>query len=124
MGDLTRDFSRHEFRCKCGCGEDNMDMNQVRAIQKLRNLIDSPIIINSGIRCPAHNKAVGGAPFSYHLFGQASDICVGGWTPDALGEMAKKVEEFNQGGIIVYPERGFVHLDIRNNGPYHRTEGE
>ena len=39
---------------------------------------DDPIIINSGFRSPAVNKAVGGATMSNHLTGCAVDIrCVG-----------------------------------------------
>ena len=39
---------------------------------------DEPIIINSGYRSPAVNKAVGGAPNSNHLTGCAVDIrCLG-----------------------------------------------
>ncbi len=39
---------------------------------------DDPIIINSGFRSPAVNKAVGGVPTSNHLTGCAVDIrCVG-----------------------------------------------
>ena len=39
---------------------------------------DDPIIINSGFRSPAVNKAVGGATLSNHLTGCAVDIrCVG-----------------------------------------------
>ena len=39
---------------------------------------DDPIIINSGYRSPAVNKAVGGAPNSNHLTGCAVDIHVSG----------------------------------------------
>ena len=39
---------------------------------------DDPIIINSGFRSPAVNKAVGGVPTSNHLTGCAVDIrCIG-----------------------------------------------
>ena len=39
---------------------------------------DDPIIINSGFRSPAVNKAVGGATLSNHLTGCAVDIrCIG-----------------------------------------------
>ena len=37
---------------------------------------DAPIIINSGYRSPAVNKAVGGVPSSNHLTGCAADIHV------------------------------------------------
>lgn len=33
-----------------------------------------PIDISSGVRCEAHNKAVGGAPESQHLKGTAADL--------------------------------------------------
>lgn len=35
-----------------------------------------PLRINSGYRCAALNKVVGGSPRSYHLRGQAADIRV------------------------------------------------
>ena len=41
--------------------------------EKIKNK-DEPIIINSGYRSPAVNKAVGGAPGSNHLTGCAVDI--------------------------------------------------
>ena len=40
--------------------------------------MEEPLIINSGYRSPAVNKAVGGAPTSNHLTGCAVDIrCIG-----------------------------------------------
>jgi len=39
---------------------------------------DDPIVINSGYRSPAVNKAVGGSPTSNHLTGCAADIRVCG----------------------------------------------
>ncbi len=39
---------------------------------------DDPVIINSGYRAPAVNKAVGGVPTSNHLTGCAADIRVSG----------------------------------------------
>ena len=46
--------------------------------EKIKNKNDEPIIINSGYRSPAVNKAVGGAQNSNHLTGCAADIrCLG-----------------------------------------------
>ena len=40
--------------------------------------MEEPLIVNSGYRSPAVNKAVGGAPTSNHLTGCAVDIrCIG-----------------------------------------------
>lgn len=40
----------------------------------VRAHVDSPIIVNSGYRCPCLNKAVGGVENSLHLQGRAADI--------------------------------------------------
>ncbi len=37
-------------------------------------LLIGPSTVSSGIRCPALNAAVGGAPTSQHKYGQAADI--------------------------------------------------
>lgn len=82
-------------------------------LDKLRKKIDAPIIVTSGYRCKKHNKEVGGAENSYHMRGMAADIYSKKYSPDALGRYA---EEIDFDTIIVYPEKGFIHLDIRNNG--------
>ena len=46
--------------------------------EKIKNKNDDPIIINSGYRSEAVNKAVGGAKGSNHLTGCAVDIHVNG----------------------------------------------
>lgn len=43
-------------------------------LQNLRNLIGMPIVVTSGYRSEAVNKAVGGAKNSAHLRGGAADI--------------------------------------------------
>ena len=45
-------------------------------LEPLRNLLEKPIIINSGFRSEKVNKAVGGVPKSQHLQGLAADIRV------------------------------------------------
>ena len=46
----------------------------IEQLDELRRLYEHPIIITSGYRCPALNKAVGGKPNSQHVKGQAADI--------------------------------------------------
>lgn len=46
----------------------------IEQLDELRRLYDHQIIITSGYRCPALNKAVGGKPNSQHVKGQAADI--------------------------------------------------
>lgn len=43
-------------------------------LDPLREAWGAPIIVTSGYRCPALNKAVGGATNSQHIYGQAADI--------------------------------------------------
>ena len=45
-------------------------------LEKVRTLLGSPILINSGFRCPEVNTRVGGVANSAHLYGYAADfIC-------------------------------------------------
>jgi len=46
-------------------------------LDPLRDAWGGPIRVNSGYRCPALNKAVGGTPGSQHQRGEAADITVG-----------------------------------------------
>lgn len=43
-------------------------------LDKIREKLGKPILVNSGFRCPMLNKAVGGAANSQHLKGLAADI--------------------------------------------------
>ena len=59
-------FTDREVSCKCGCGL-IAPTDSLYRLYALRLLWGKPIIINSAIRCPAHNKKVGGANGSTHL---------------------------------------------------------
>lgn len=71
---LTKNFTREEFACKCGCGEDTISLKLVMQLQRAREILGIPIIVTSGCRCAKWNKTVGGSPTSAHLDGDASDI--------------------------------------------------
>lgn len=45
-----------------------------KVLDPLREAYGKPIIVTSGYRCPALNKAVGGSPTSDHMKGCAVDI--------------------------------------------------
>jgi zinc D-Ala-D-Ala carboxypeptidase len=55
-------------------------------LEPLRTALKKPIKISSGYRCPELNKAVGGAPKSQHLDGQAADIQGAGYPNKKLFE--------------------------------------
>ena len=67
-------FKRSEFACKCGCGLNNIDAQFAENLNTARHLANTPFVITSGTRCPAHNKASGGMPSSSHVKGLAVDI--------------------------------------------------
>jgi len=118
MGDLTASFSRTEFRCPCcgrlpltWAGEEIPPL--AAALQTLRDRAQCRIIVLSGYRCPAHNARVEGAADSQHLLGQAADIVLWGVRLRQAYNLAMTVPEFAGGGIGLYPERGFMHVDVR-----------
>jgi len=85
-------------------------------LQVIRNVTESPITINSAYRCPAHNKAVGGAKSSQHLLGKASDIVIQDHLPSDTHYLLESLMEDGviiNGGLGRY--RTFTHYDIRGN---------
>jgi len=113
MGDLSKNFSRHEFECRC-CGRAEINQRLVDALQELRDLAGLPVRVISGYRCPEHNQAIGGATRSQHLLGTAADIVVSGMIPAGMCRLAEDIEAFHNGGIGVYPDKGFIHVDVRD----------
>ena len=112
MGDLSKNFSKAEFACSC-CGQVHVEPTLVAGLQALRERIGKPIHITSGYRCPKHNAAVGGVPKSQHLLGKAADIHVDGMSPAELYHQAAAIPAFHDGGIGLYPDQHFVHVDVR-----------
>ena len=113
MGDLTEHFSAQEFRCPCGRAEcpyrdgAQISLSLVLKLEEVRAFYGRPIIINSALRCPEHNRKVGGKPNSAHLKGLAVDIrCT------TSGERAKLLglllPRFRRIGIA----KTFIHVDI------------
>ena len=58
MGDLSKNFSRLEVQCPCGCGASLINPFLVEKLQKVRNIIGRPIIITSGVRCEFYNISI------------------------------------------------------------------
>ena len=113
MGDLTANFSTDEFRCKCGCGEVMVSRDLVEGLQVLRNLANAPIRVLSAFRCRKHNAEIGGSDDSQHPKGKASDIEIVGKSLKEMFSLAEMVPVFKGGGIGLYPDNGFIHVDAR-----------
>lgn len=69
-------FLQREFACR-HCGQARVSPHLVEHLERLRAIVGEPLVVVSGYRCPTHNKAVGGAPRSYHLLGEAVDLAYG-----------------------------------------------
>lgn len=52
----------------------NLQQLCINVLEPLREHFNCPIVIGSGYRCPALNKAVGGVTNSQHMTGEACDI--------------------------------------------------
>lgn len=81
----------------------------VAILEKIRTHFGAPVIINSGCRCPAHNRKSGGVTGSQHLFGTAADIHISGVTSQAVADFAETI--LPGGGIGIY--KTFTHIDVR-----------
>lgn len=113
MGDLSQHFSRSEFECKCGqCrGYDTVDSELLNVLERLRVFYGKPITINSGHRCPEHNKAIGGSKNSQHLLGRAADIDIVGIAPYQVQDILFHWYP-DKYGIGCYSN--FTHIDTRS----------
>lgn len=78
-------------------------------LEALRQELGVPFVINSGYRCPAHNKRVGGAQNSFHVQGLAADIALPkGYTAEEFTNICLK-----HGFTGVGKYSTFVHVDVR-----------
>ncbi len=115
MGDVSKNFNRSEFACQgkdCCGGAAPIHPDLLAGVQALRDLVERPLHINSGFRCPKHNSAIGGVKNSYHMLAMAADIAVpSGMTPDDFAAFAEQVFVFHNGGIGIYAS--WIHVDIR-----------
>lgn len=116
---LTANFSLSEFKCKDGTDVPTELMPNVKKLadelQKLRDLLDEPIYINSGYRTPSYNKKIGGARNSFHVQAKAADIVVKSMSAKQLHS---KIEYFISQGVLNFKGVGlystFVHVDVRD----------
>ena len=100
--------------CKCGCGNRFIQKEAIDKLQKTRDIMQAPLIINSAARCPLHNVKVGGAPRSQHRATKVSpstafDISLHGLNKEDLIEAAK-FAGFKGFGINY---NSFLHVDNR-----------
>lgn len=107
---VSTNFKVKEFACADGSDPVFIAPKLVTILQKIRKNFGKPVTINSGFRTATHNKKVGGAAQSQHLYGTAADIVVQGVSPKTVAAYAEKLLP-GTGGIGIYDN--FVHVDVR-----------
>jgi hypothetical protein len=122
MGDLSTHFSRSEFVCR-HCRRlppRGVVPELIVGLEALRALAyPGGLIIDSGYRCSAHNRAVGGATGSQHLYGAAADV-----TPRAALAAVKALKVFSGLGWQRIGGRDLVrHVDVRHASGHNGTRG-
>ena len=114
MGDISTDFNRREFACKCGCGYDRIDPKVVAMAQKIRDILGEPLRINSACRCFAHNQKVGGVSDSYHTQGLAADLSCASGSAKLFAAVQALHAKGKLNGLEYckhYGGKNFVHID-------------
>ena len=109
---LSTHFKVKEFSCKDGSDAVLVAPRLVMVLQSIRSHFGTAVTINSGYRTPQYNAKVGGVAHSQHCYGTAADITVRGQTPAAVAAYARELMP-DWGGVGVYSQKGFTHIDVR-----------
>ena len=108
---LSKNFKLNEFDCKCSrCSTVLLDAKLVELLQKIRDHFGASVSVNSGYRCKAHNKEVGGSTSSHHVKGMAADIRVDGVEPKDVAKYAESIGIKRIGLYEGSEEGNFVHI--------------
>lgn len=85
-----------------------LDSRAAEALQKVRDKCGA-LTVTSGYRCSAHNKAVGGATDSAHMYGRAVDIAAPASQQERIKQIALAAG-FDK--VLCNPEREYIHMQI------------
>lgn len=107
---LSAHFYASEFSCRCGCGFQLVDPELITVLENVRLHSRNPVSINSGCRCPAYNKKVGGKDNSLHLSGKAADIVIKNLSPR---EVYSLLNQLYPGVYGMGSYKTFTHIDVR-----------
>lgn len=111
---LIKGLSAKEFQCKCkyvSCTSVLASKQLIKAYGAFRLLVNRPLKINSGHRCPQHNYKIGGKPLSRHQSGEAIDISLSTIKHLTGAKIKKLAIDAGFTKIIFY--KSFIHLDVR-----------
>ena len=110
--DGVKHFTRQEFACKCGkCGGFPAEPEEklLRLADKVRGHFGKRVYVSSGVRCEAHNAAVGGVANSRHKLGKAMDFSVAGFSAALVLPYVQKLPGVRYAYAI---DGNYVHMDV------------
>ena len=103
-GPLSVHFDARELWCR-HCRACFVVDELVQLLEEIRRHHGGPLVPIDGYRCPVHNRAVGGAQDSQHVYGTAADLPPQIVTPP---------QAFTLGARGVGSKNGWaVHVDVR-----------
>lgn len=93
-------------------------------LQRIRETLGCPVFISSGYRCPALNRAIGGAKNSAHMAGLAADFVSPGYgPPKAIAKyLIERAPEIGFDQLILEGSPGWVHVGFPAPGQRPRRE--
>ena len=124
---LSPHFNAKEFRCKCG-KEHEFEVSDelVKKLEQLYTALNcSKIIVTSGFRCSAHDKAVKGSGTGQHTLGNAADICCYGQDgqPISSKTVCCKAQDIGFSGIAnITAAYQYTHVDVRSGKKWYGDE--
>lgn len=124
---LSKHFVVEEFDCKDGTKVQKRDYNGLsylckQFLEPMRAKY-GPCTVHSGFRTASYNRRIGGASNSFHIYtihdgnDQAADVSFRNGNPEQWGATANSIrrqKRKGKGGIGIYPNARFVHIDIRD----------
>ncbi|MXO64841.1 D-Ala-D-Ala carboxypeptidase family metallohydrolase [Altericroceibacterium endophyticum] len=126
---LSRSFTLSEFTTSQTATRQSLDntppdwvIRNLRALcenvlQPLRDYYARPVVISSGYRSPAVNRAVGGSSSSQHTKGQAADFEIPGISNVEVARWMQKRLNYDQLILEFHtpgePNSGWIHVSWR-----------
>lgn len=100
----------------------NINLLVDNVLDPVRDMVNAPIIITSGYRCPQVNRLVGGVDNSQHMSGCAADFHVQGFTTSMTYQLFLCIFntlEFDQ--LIYYRSKNIIHVSYVDNCNRHEA---
>lgn len=109
----------HLFRCPCNrpeCDAPAPSPELLDALDHLRDRIQGPVIVTSGVRCEDRNTSIGGETDSEHLTGHAADVYAP--TSAAMYLLVTASLAIGITRLGVYRDK-HLHIDVSLTKPQH-----